>query len=67
MVRFTRRWGIYYRGDVATFPLEAARNLVAQQYADPLPPPVAAREAEGDSSQTSTPTPQRQPGGFVRK
>jgi hypothetical protein len=62
-VRIVKRWNNNTIGDVIALPLSAARNLVAQRYAEALPPPEGA-VVEGE---TSPPSPQRQPGQVVRK
>jgi hypothetical protein len=61
-VRFLRRWNNLYPGDDAVFPLSSARNLVAQRYAEPLPPPVVAPPPTDPE-----PPPQRGPTQTVRK
>ena len=60
-VRFTRRWQHFTRDDIAAFPLEMARGLVAQRVAEPLPPPVMPEP------ETAAPTPQRSPPATVKK
>lgn len=67
-VRFTKAWSNYIPGDVATFPLGMARELVGNRVAEavavqqPPPRPQPARQDAPDAK-----TPQRQPAGVVRK
>lgn len=62
-VRFNRRWQSYFPGDVAAFPLEMARGLVANRVADGMPPPVPS----GTTDDGKPPPPARTPGSTVRK
>ena len=60
-VRFTKSWSNYIAGDVATFPIAQARELVGNRVAEPVQqvhPPRPPGEA---------PTPQRQVASVVRK
>ena len=62
-VRIIRRFSHYRVGEDIVMPLGAARNLVAQRYAEPLAPPPGF--AIGDP--VGPKPPQRTPGQTVKK
>ena len=67
-MRFIRRHSIYTVGDVAVFPLSAARQLHAMRVAEGLAelvPTVPPGAPEG--TLPASPVPERQPGSVVRK
>jgi hypothetical protein len=69
-MRTVRRFAHYMAGELIAVPFDAARDLHARRLAEPLqlfvPAGPAVATATEDGSEAPA-TPQRQPGGVVRK